>query len=86
MTIPQARLSHFVVLYAMPTGCMIAEVDGPAVYQLGLFPQDAQPIELVASLFPELPVITLPAQAAQLDDEAVLILGNRACQAPRPAT
>ncbi|MCY0853939.1 hypothetical protein [Cupriavidus sp. D39] len=82
MTSSPALLSHFVVLYAVPTGCIIAEIEGSAVYQLGLFPEDEQLIAFVASLFPELPVIALPAHPARLDDDMVLILGNRAIQKP----
>lgn len=39
-------LSHFVALYWMPEGCVIAEVDGAAVSQFGPFAEDAQPLEL----------------------------------------
>ena len=82
MTTSPTPLSHFVVLYAVPTGCVIAEVEGSAVCQLDLFPEDEQLIAFVGSLFPELPVIALPAQSARLDDDIVLILGNRAFQKP----
>ncbi|WP_459568806.1 hypothetical protein [Cupriavidus sp. 8B] len=83
MTDPHARLSHFVVLYSVPTGCVIVEVKGPVVIQLGPFPHEMQPQVLAMHLFPKRLVILLPPQRAWLDDEAVLILGNWACQARR---
>ncbi|MCY0853337.1 hypothetical protein [Cupriavidus sp. D39] len=62
MTTPKARLSHFVVLYWVPTGCVIVEVTGPVVFQLGPFPEEGQPQALAMRLFPEAPVILLPPQ------------------------
>ncbi|MFJ1259785.1 hypothetical protein [Cupriavidus sp. CuC1] len=65
---------------------MIVEVTGPVVFQIGPFPEEAQPQALAKRLFPGRPVILLPPQRARLDDEAVPILGNWACQASRRAT
>ena len=79
-------LSHFVALYWIPAGCVIAEVEGAAVSQFGPFAGDTLPLTLAASMFPELTTVELPAQAAMLDDEAVLILGNRVRQRPRAGT
>lgn len=85
MTDAHAHHSHFAVLYHVPDGCVIAEVNGPVVSQFGPFAEDVAPRELAAALFDEMPLVILSAQPAKLDDDAVLILGNRACQAPRPA-
>jgi hypothetical protein len=62
-----------------------ALTNGPVVIQFGPFAEDVAPRELAAALFEEMPLVVLSAQPAKLDDDAVLILGNRACQAPRPA-
>ena len=84
---PHAPAPHsdFAVLYHVPDGCVIAEVNGAAVIQFGPFTEDVAPRELAAALFDEMPLVILPAQPAKFDDDAVLILGNRACQAPRLA-
>jgi len=81
MTDAPSPHSHFAVLYHVPDGCVIAEVNGPAVVQFGPFAEDVAPREVPAALFDEMPLVILSAQSAKLDDEAVLILGNRACQA-----
>lgn len=78
------NLSHFVALYWVPEGCMIVEIDGPSVWQFGPFNETVQPRAMATSMFAELQTVTLDKQAAKLDDQAVLILGNRAFQRPAP--
>lgn len=78
-----AHLAHFVVLYWIPEGCIIAEIHGAAVCQFGPFADQAQPLKLAAGMFGPLPTVMLADQAAPLDDEAVLVLGNRLHQRQR---
>ena len=54
--------SHFAVLYHVPDGCVIAEVNGPAVIQFGPFAEDVAPRELPATLLDEMPLVILSAQ------------------------
>lgn len=72
-------LAHFVVLYRVNSDSMIAEIDGPNVFQFGLFGDETKPTEMISTIFPDLPVVALPDQG-MLDDQAVLILGNSARQ------
>jgi hypothetical protein len=69
---------HFVVLYSVPQGCIIAEVDGEEVEQFGPFGVDVHAKTMARQMFPDLTHVALSHRIEKLSGVAVIILGRRA--------
>lgn len=69
--------SHSVIVYPdMVGGWYFAEIDRKAVYRFGPFQSHKLVRELVVVLFPEIPVLELVEPSPEMDDSALMILGN----------
>ncbi|MDW3684197.1 hypothetical protein RA280_21065 [Cupriavidus sp. CV2] len=68
---------HSVIVYPdMIGGWYFAEVNGKAVYRFGPFESHKVVRELVVVLFPKIPVLELVERSPEMDDSALMILGN----------
>ncbi|MHA7682950.1 hypothetical protein [Cupriavidus sp. PET2-C1] len=74
----QAQASgHSVIVYPdMIGGWYFAEIDRKAVNRFGPFESHKLVRELVEVLFPEIPVLELVEPSPEMDDSALMILGN----------
>lgn len=72
-----------VVIYPLETGeWLFAEVTGPDVIHFGPFESEDVAKVLLSDMYPETPIVELPAQSTKLDNDSVTILGYAAAQQP----
>ena len=72
-----------VVIYPLESGeWFFAEVSGAGVIHFGPFESEDMAKVLISDMYPETPIVELPAQSTKLDNDAVTILGDAAAQQP----
>lgn len=70
-----------VVIYPLEAGeWFFAEVSGPDVIHFGPFESEDMARVLLSDMYPDTPVVMLPAQTTKLDNDGVTILGYAAAQ------
>ncbi|MGO4156230.1 hypothetical protein [Cupriavidus sp. YAF13] len=72
----QANGRSVIVYPDMIGGWYFSEIDRKAVYRFGPFESHKLVTELVGVLFPEIPALELVEPSSEMDDSALMILGN----------